>query len=153
MAQYMENKIHVLIATTVIEVGVNNPNATVMVITGAERFGLASLHQLRGRVGRGSIKSYCILQTSPGVEATQNLEILCSETNGLEIAKADLLNRGTGNLLGEEQSGRNDYIELMLKYPNLDKKIKEILENVASGDMIKKFIDTYEEWYMYDRAE
>ena len=143
---YSENKIQVLIATTVIEVGINVPNATVMVITSAERFGLATLHQLRGRVGRGDKQSYCILQKSSAAISSSNLSILEGETDGFEIAKADLLNRGTGNILGLEQSGKNRFIDLIIQYPNLYEAVKKIAKSLKKGDR-ESYIQTYEEMY------
>jgi len=95
-----------LIATTVIEVGIDVPNATVMLIENAERFGLAQLHQLRGRIGRGAHKSYCILIPSTDEpETMEKLKIMEATTNGFEIAEADLRLRGPGDLLGTAQSG------------------------------------------------
>ena len=143
---YSENKIQLLIATTVIEVGINVPNATVMVITSAERFGLATLHQLRGRVGRGDKQSYCILQKSSAAISSNNLSILEGETDGFEIAKADLLNRGTGNILGLEQSGKNRFIDLIIQYPNLYEAVKKIAKSLKKGDR-ESYIQTYEEYY------
>lgn len=146
---YANNEIKILIATTVIEVGINVPNATVMVITGAERFGLATLHQLRGRVGRGEYQSYCILQKSPAAATdAHNMSILCSTNDGLEIAKADLLNRGTGNIVGIEQSGRNKFIDLMLTYPNMYSKIRAKAEEVCKTNTGKHYIQIYEELYL-----
>lgn len=147
LKDFKENKTQILMATTVIEVGVNVPNATVMVITGAERFGLATLHQLRGRVGRGSDKSYCILQKSSNVEGGSNLEVLCRETDGLEIAKEDMKHRGTGNLLGKEQSGQNKFIELMLTYPNMYEKVRELAKELCKNNTGKDIIRIYEENY------
>jgi len=147
LQDFQNNHIQILIATTVIEVGINNPNATVMVISGAERFGLATLHQLRGRVGRGSYASYCILQKSVGTTAGANLDILCRKTNGLEIAIEDLKNRGTGNLLGKEQSGKNKFIELMLTYPNMYEKTKQIAKVLCENHTGKDIIRFYEEYF------
>jgi ATP-dependent DNA helicase RecG len=95
-----------LIATTVIEVGIDVPNANCMLIENAERFGLAQLHQLRGRIGRGAHKSYCILlETTGEEEALEKLRILEKTSDGFEIAEADLRLRGPGDLLGTAQSG------------------------------------------------
>jgi len=96
-----------MVATTVIEVGVNVPNATVMVIESAEKFGLSQLHQLRGRVGRGAEKSFCILLTSPklGREARERMSILTETDNGFKIAEKDLEIRGPGDIEGTRQSG------------------------------------------------
>jgi ATP-dependent DNA helicase RecG len=96
-----------MVATTVIEVGVNIPNASVMVIESAERFGLSQLHQLRGRVGRGAEQSYCILMTSHKLssDAKTRLETMTSTNDGFEIAEVDLKLRGPGDLMGTQQSG------------------------------------------------
>lgn len=103
MEKFRNGEIDILVATTVVEVGVNVPNATVMVVEGAERFGLAQLHQLRGRVGRGNEQSYCIL-VSDARESTR-LNILCETEDGFKIAEEDLKLRGPGELLGVRQHG------------------------------------------------
>lgn len=116
---FRKGEIHILIATSVIEVGVNVANATAMVISSAERFGLASLHQLRGRVGRSDLQAYCVLESRNLTEkAQQRLDAIVRTTNGFEIAEADLAMRGAGDLLGTKQSGSNKYMELMLSYPD-----------------------------------
>ena len=96
-----------MVATTVIEVGVNVPNASVMIIESAERFGLSQLHQLRGRVGRGADQSYCVLVTKHqlGEDTKKRIEIMCRTTDGFEIAEADLKLRGPGDIEGTQQSG------------------------------------------------
>ncbi len=97
MRKFVENEYSVLVATTVIEVGVDVPNATVIVIENAERFGLSQLHQLRGRVGRGSSQSYCILISDKGSKTTrERLEVMCSTNNGFVIADEDLKMREPG---------------------------------------------------------
>lgn len=121
--EFSAGNLQILISTTVIEVGVNVPNANIIVIHNADRFGLAQLHQLRGRVGRGSDQGYCILK-SPDKE-NERLNIMCRTTKGMEIAQEDMKLRGTGNLLGTEQSGRNEYIDLILQYPNMYKFVKK----------------------------
>ncbi len=109
MRRFRDGEIHALVATTVIEVGVDVPNATVMVLHHAERFGLAQLHQLRGRIGRGGEKSYCILLTDgKNPEAMDKLGILEKSADGFEIAEADLRLRGPGDVLGSRQSGLAD---------------------------------------------
>ena len=109
MALFRSGAIDVLVATTVIEVGVDVPNATVMVIVDADRFGIAQLHQLRGRVGRGDQESTCCLLAADAVGiAAERLRALVETTDGFELAEADLELRGEGTILGERQKGRND---------------------------------------------
>lgn len=107
MRRFAEGETHILVATTVIEVGVNVPNASVMIIFDAQRFGLSQLHQLRGRVGRGAEQSYCILVTpyQLSTETRKRIDIMCSTNDGFEIAEADLKLRGPGDLEGTQQSG------------------------------------------------
>ena len=126
--KFSKNEIQILISTTVIEVGVNVPNSSVIAIRNAERFGLAQLHQLRGRVGRGSYQSYCILCSND--TENQRLIAMCQSTNGFEIAEADLKQRGTGDLIGTKQSGDNKYVKLMLSYPKFFLKIKERVKHI-----------------------
>ena len=106
MAGFSSGKVQLLVSTTVIEVGVNVPNAVIMVVENAERFGLSQLHQLRGRVGRGSHRSTCILlsdATNP--DTRHRLQVMCRETSGFAIAEEDLRIRGPGELLGNAQHG------------------------------------------------
>ena len=107
MRRFVSGDTQIMVSTTVIEVGVNVPNASVMVIESAEKFGLSQLHQLRGRVGRGAEKSYCILMTSPklGNDARERIRIMTSTNNGFEIAEKDLELRGPGEIEGTRQSG------------------------------------------------
>jgi ATP-dependent DNA helicase RecG len=107
MRAFLAGEIQLLVATTVIEVGIDVPNATVMVIEHAERFGLSQLHQLRGRVGRGADQSFCILVSEPGEMARERLKIFQSTNDGFEIARADLAIRGQGDLFGAQQHGRD----------------------------------------------
>ena len=107
MERFIKGKTQIMVATTVIEVGVNVPNASVMIIESAERFGLSQLHQLRGRVGRGADQSYCILMTGSKIshEALTRMKTMSSSNDGFEIAEVDLKLRGPGNLMGTQQSG------------------------------------------------
>jgi ATP-dependent DNA helicase RecG len=109
MDRFRSGAIRVLVATTVIEVGVDVPNATVMIVEHAERFGLSQLHQLRGRVGRGSARSHCLLvahYARAGDEARERLRVMTRTQDGFELARADLRIRGPGELLGTRQAGQ-----------------------------------------------
>ena len=107
MQRFVKGKTNIMVATTVIEVGVNVPNASVMVIESAERFGLSQLHQLRGRVGRGAEQSFCILMTSfkMSADSKTRIETMCQTNDGFEISEVDLKLRGPGDLMGKQQSG------------------------------------------------
>ena len=111
MQRFLDGEIKVLVSTTVVEVGVNVPNATVMMIENCERFGLAQLHQLRGRVGRGKDQSYCILMHHSESDAVKKrLQILKESNDGFEIARKDLELRGPGELFGLRQSGELSFL-------------------------------------------
>jgi ATP-dependent DNA helicase RecG len=116
MRRFVRNETQIMVATTVIEVGVNVPNASVMVIESAERFGLSQLHQLRGRVGRGAEQSYCILLTGYklGADSRLRMETMVRTNDGFEISEVDLKLRGPGDIEGTQQSGVMD-----LKLANL----------------------------------
>ena len=107
MERFVQGKTHIMVATTVIEVGVNVPNASVMVIESAERFGLSQLHQLRGRVGRGADQSFCILMrgNKSSEDSRTRLDTMARTNDGFEIAEVDLKMRGPGDLMGTQQSG------------------------------------------------
>ena len=107
MRAFLAGDLDVLVATTVIEVGIDVPNASVMVVEHAERFGLSQLHQLRGRVGRGAAKSYCVLIAEPGEVAAERLKLFRDTSDGFAVAKADLRIRGQGDLFGAQQHGRD----------------------------------------------
>ena len=131
MRRFQRGEIDVLVATTVIEVGVDVPNATVMVVEHAERFGLAQLHQLRGRVGRGAVKSYCILMTGPRVseQAEERLNAMVHTQDGFELAELDLSMRGPGEFFGTRQAGLPDF-----RVANLlrDKQVLELAKQEAA---------------------
>ena len=111
MEKFSKNEINVLVSTTVIEVGVNVPNATVMMVENAERFGLAQLHQLRGRVGRGDVQSYCIMvNASDSKNSMKRLDILNKSNDGFKIASEDLKLRGPGDFFGIRQSGEMQFL-------------------------------------------
>ncbi|AHF07624.1 ATP-dependent DNA helicase RecG [Desulfitobacterium metallireducens] len=126
MQNFQAGETDILVSTTVVEVGVNVPNASVMVIENAERFGLAQLHQLRGRVGRGSEQSFCILMSS--VKDSRRLEVLCETQDGFKIAEEDLKLRGAGEILGTRQHG---VMELRLANLSQDARIVEQAYQVA----------------------
>ena len=132
MKRFVEGDTHILVSTTVIEVGVDVPNASVMVIESAERFGLSQLHQLRGRVGRGAKKSYCILLTGSklGNDARERIQIMSSTNNGFVIAEKDLELRGPGEIEGTRQSG-----VLNFKLANIvqDRPLLETARNLAAA--------------------
>jgi ATP-dependent DNA helicase RecG len=132
MQAFKKGETNIMVATTVIEVGVDVPNASVMVIESAERFGLSQLHQLRGRVGRGAEQSYCILMTSYKLsnESRKRIETMVRTTDGFEIAEVDLKLRGPGDLEGTQQSG----VGFDLKIANLGKdgEILNMARNAAS---------------------
>jgi len=131
MKRFVDNDTQIMVSTTVIEVGVNVPNASVMVIESAEKFGLSQLHQLRGRVGRGAEKSYCILLTSDNIskEARERLSVMCSTNNGFVIAEKDLEIRGPGDIEGTRQSGLMNF-----KLANIveDREVLDMAKNFAS---------------------
>jgi ATP-dependent DNA helicase RecG len=150
MRAFVEGRANILVSTTVIEVGVDVPNASVMVIESAERFGLSQLHQLRGRVGRGSDKSYCVLMKGDKLsnESRKRLDLMCATDNGFEIAEEDMKMRGPGDLEGTQQSGlpielniaslakdgiilndaRNYALEILDKDPNLSSESNSMLK-------------------------
>ena len=138
MQQFVSGKAQILLATTVIEVGVNVPNASVMVIESAKRFGLSQLHQLRGRVGRGAEQSYCILVSSHKLsnDTRKRLEIMVSSNNGFEIAEADLRLRGHGDLEGTRQSGQHVDLKIanLVTDGSLLQYARELAEEILNKD-------------------
>lgn len=132
MRQFKSGEAHIMVATSVIEVGVDVPNASVMVIESAERFGLSQLHQLRGRVGRGSEQSYCILMSGEKLskEARQRLEAMCETSDGFRLAELDLKLRGAGDLNGTLQSGVA--FDLKIANPTLDVQILTLSREAAT---------------------
>ncbi|MDI1317189.1 ATP-dependent DNA helicase RecG [Flavobacterium sp.] len=164
MKRFAEGKTNIMVATTVIEVGVNIPNASVMIIESAERFGLSQLHQLRGRVGRGAEQSYCILMTSFKLsnDSKIRLETMCKTNDGFEIAEVDLKLRGPGDIMGKQQSGvlnlqiadlvkdkdillvaRNEALKLLKKDPSMTLPEHQSLRTVFIELSKKKSIWNY----------
>ncbi|MCQ2169556.1 MAG: ATP-dependent DNA helicase RecG [Bacteroidales bacterium] len=142
MSAFVAGRAHILVSTTVIEVGVDVPNASVMVIQSAERFGLSQLHQLRGRVGRGAEKSYCILvrDYKTGKDALQRLDLMCATENGFDIAEEDMKMRGPGDLEGTQQSG----LPINLNIASLARDGILLSEARAYGEKILKADPTLE---------
>lgn len=136
MKDFEKNKINILISTTVIEVGVNVPNASMIVIFDANMFGLSTLHQLRGRVGRGDIQSYCVLVAK---ESEERLRFMESTTDGFEISEYDFQTRGEGDLFGTRQSG-----ELGLKMANIKRDFKMLLKAKEDADEFINMLLTFE---------
>jgi len=132
MNRFVKGKTQIMVATTVIEVGVNVPNASVMVIENAERFGLSQLHQLRGRVGRGAEQSYCILMTDGRLSdnAKERIKIMCDTNDGFVIAEKDLHLRGAGDIEGLKQSG-----QMLFKLARIPED--EVILNVAHEEAKK----------------
>jgi ATP-dependent DNA helicase RecG len=138
MDAFAAGRANILVATSVIEVGVDVPNASVMVIESAERFGLSQLHQLRGRVGRGSEKSFCVLMTGHKMskESRHRIELMCATENGFELAEEDMKMRGPGDLEGTQQSG----LPISLNIASLAKDglilnaARGVAESVLEGD-------------------
>ena len=131
MEKFLSGETNILVSTTVIEVGVDVPNATIMVIENAERFGLSQLHQLRGRVGRGQDKSYCILfSDSKGEVAKERVRVMCGTSDGFKIAEYDLKLRGPGEFFGVRQHGLPE-----LKISNLatDMQLLKTAQEAAIG--------------------
>jgi ATP-dependent DNA helicase RecG len=134
MASFKARELDVLVATTVIEVGVDVPNATIMIVQEADRFGLAQLHQLRGRVGRGAEQSYCLLVSRPREELTEDaaerLDAMVETTDGFALAERDLEIRGEGQLLGARQSGLSDLRFVRFRK---DRDLLERARDIARG--------------------
>jgi ATP-dependent DNA helicase RecG len=136
MAKFVSGETNILVATTVIEVGVDVPNATMMVIENADRFGLSQLHQLRGRVGRGEHESFCVMfQGSGGETAIERLEVLCRTNNGFEIAETDLRQRGPGDFFGSRQHGQSSesFAELFTD-PRVVEEVRAAAEDILARD-------------------
>jgi len=132
MQRFVKGDTQIMVSTTVIEVGVNVPNASVMVIESAEKFGLSQLHQLRGRVGRGSEKSFCILLTGPKLtsDARERLKIMCETNDGFRIAEKDMELRGPGDIEGTRQSGMLNFKLASIMH---DKALMEAAQRMAEN--------------------
>lgn len=141
LKKFRDNKINILVTTSVIEVGVDIPNATVMVIEGAERFGLAQLHQMRGRIGRADHKSYCLLFTSsPEIATTRRLSAMVKCHDGFELAEKDLVIRGPGSLSGHNQWGIPDLVMANLKDLKTVERTRQAAKDILNQDPeLKKY--------------
>ncbi|MFI3317267.1 MAG: helicase-related protein, partial [Rikenellaceae bacterium] len=135
MRQFKSGECQIMVATSVIEVGVDVPNASVMVIESAERFGLSQLHQLRGRVGRGAEQSYCILMSGDKLsrESRRRLEAMCQTNDGFRLSELDLELRGAGDIHGTMQSG--DAIKLRIANPTQDIEILNLTRDLAAATL------------------
>jgi len=145
MQRFANNEIHILVATTVVEVGVNVPNATVMVVYDAQRFGLSQLHQLRGRVGRGDKQSYCILIADPkGEIGKERMKIMTETNNGFELSEHDLKLRGAGDFFGNKQSGLPNFkvADVIHDYRALETARKDAIEIIETN-----LLEEEEEFY------
>jgi ATP-dependent DNA helicase RecG len=154
MEAFRSKKIPILVTTSVIEVGLDNPDATLMVIEHAERFGLAQLHQLRGRVGRGKHASYCVLVSDKkNEESWQRLQILEKTLNGFELAEEDFKIRGPGNILGTEQSGLPPLriadltrdMDILKDAKDSAQKLLETDPSLMDHPMLKERVQAFEE--------
>jgi len=137
MKYFASGKAQIMVATTVIEVGVNVPNASVMIIESAERFGLSQLHQLRGRVGRGAEQSYCILLTSDKLskESRTRIKTMTETNDGFKISEVDMQLRGPGDILGTQQSGVVDFKKLdLVADGHIIKTAKSAVEHLIKSD-------------------
>jgi ATP-dependent DNA helicase RecG len=135
MRRFAAGDIQVLVATAVVEVGVDVPNATVMMVEGADRFGLAQLHQFRGRVGRGAAESHCLLLADEASQATRDrLRLVAGTTDGFKLAEYDMEMRGMGELLGARQHGMSDLAMRSLKEPELLSEVKQEAERILAED-------------------
>ena len=153
MQSVKEADIKILIATTVIEVGIDVPDATLMIIENAEKFGLAQLHQLRGRVGRGSLQSYCLLMYNPkrlSAMSRKRMEIMRNSNDGFYIAEQDLVLRGGGEILGTKQSGEPDFF-----FADLGRDVEDLIKvnKIAKESEASEFIDFQTKLFARDREE
>lgn len=142
--RFRKGETKILVSTTVIEVGINVPNANVIIIRNAERFGLATLHQLRGRVGRGSAQGYCVLVSND--HENERIRVMCNTNDGFEVAEADLRERRSGDLMGIKQSGRNKFVEELIAYPVIAAEAKRIVSQMTPAEM-EEHIRKYEKIY------
>ena len=134
MDAFHKGSIRILVSTTVIEVGVNVPNANVMVMVNAERFGLSTMHQLRGRVGRGNKQAYCILVSD---KPNNRIQVMCETDDGFAIAEADLRDRKSGDLTGVKQSGRNKIVDEMIENPKICMHAAYIVSKMTKQELLK----------------
>ena len=154
MADFLANKINILVSTSVVEVGVDIPNASVMMIEGADRFGLAQLHQFRGRVGRGKHQSYCLLFTDSDSPKTMNrLNAMAKYTDGFSLAKIDLQHRGPGEVYGTAQKGFPELKVASLFDYELIKAAKQEAENLFKNSDLNKFAKLKEKINLFEKTD
>lgn len=140
LERFRTNQTNVLLATSVVEVGINVPSATGILILSPDRFGLASLHQLRGRVGRGGDQAYCVM-FGRGIADNDRIKAMCATNDGFKIAEEDLRIRGAGDFLGTQQSGDNKYVTLMLSDPEEFKEIKKLAKKSLDENIIYPLLE------------
>ncbi|MDD3292757.1 MAG: helicase-related protein, partial [Candidatus Pacebacteria bacterium] len=153
MKNFKLKKFDILVSTSVIEVGIDIPSATVMMIEGADRFGLSQLHQFRGRVGRSDIQSYCFLLTnSPSTTTKERLRAMIKHDNGFKLSEIDLKLRGPGDFFGIKQWGLPDFAMSSLQDEKIVKEIKETAQEILRKDpelknypILKKRLEAFEE--------
>lgn len=150
--KFEEKELDILISTTVVEVGVNIPNATLMIIEQAKQFGLASMHQLRGRVGRSDYQSYCYLIANR-YEKNKKIDIMCETNDGFKIAEEDMKIRGAGDIVGTKQHGFNKYVDELINFSYIYKEAHDCAKYCIEHNYGNKLMDAYNEHFEYVEEE